>query len=167
MTNTPPTPTDISNAQTNLNNMIAFNTQFYSYGNSKILNAYALLSQTDNQDLGLQIGLNLLTSAMAALGGCAGFAGALAGNFAASMVAQYATKTPPCLAGEFADLISRFECFQDLLLLNINLLLNIQPLITLNKTWKIMPLDFIVLTPHIIILGIMKQLRNLRTMLIG
>jgi len=109
MTNTPPTPTDISNAQTNLNNMIAFNTQFYSYGNSKILNAYALLSQTDNQDLGLQIGLNLLTSAMAALGGCAGFAGALAGNFAASMVAQYATKTPPCLAGEFADLISRFE----------------------------------------------------------
>ncbi len=125
MTNTPPTPTDISNAQTNLNNMIAFNTQFYSYGNSKILNAYALLSQTDNQDLGLQIGLNLLTSAMAALGGCAGFAGALAGNFAASMVAQYATKTPPCLAGEFADLISRFEqtslqCGSDLQELYVN-----------------------------------------------
>ena len=106
---TPPTSTDIVNAQANLNNMIEFNTQFYSYGNSKILNAYALLQQTDNTDLGLQIGLNLLTSAMAALGGCVGFGGALAGNFVAAMVAQYATTTPPCLAGEFADLISRFE----------------------------------------------------------
>ena len=96
---TPPTLTDIANAQANLNNMIEFNTQFYSYGNSKILNAYALLQQTDNQDLGLQIGLNLLTSAMAALGGCAGFGGALAGNFVAAMVAQYSTSTPPCLAG--------------------------------------------------------------------
>ena len=104
-----PTPTDIANAQANLNNMIEFNTQFYSYGNSKILNAYALLQQTDNTDLGLQIGLNLLTSAMAALGGCAGFGGALAGNFVAAMVAQYATVTTPCLDGEFADLISRFE----------------------------------------------------------
>jgi len=106
---TPPTSTDITNVQANLNNMIAFNTQFYSYGNSKILNAYALLQQTDNTDLGLQIGLNLLTSAMAALGGCVGFGGALAGNFVASMVAQYATVTPPGLNGEFADLISRFE----------------------------------------------------------
>jgi len=89
--------------------MIIFNNQFYSYGNSKILNAYALLQQTDNQDMGLQIGVNLLTSATSALGGCIGFGGALAGNFIASMVAQYATTTPPCLAGEFADLMSRFE----------------------------------------------------------
>lgn len=122
---TSPTPTDIANAQANLNNMIEFNTQFYSYGNSKILNAYALLQQTDNQDLGLQIGLNLLTSAMAALGGCAGFGGALAGNFVAAMVAQYSTSTPPCLAGEFADLISRFEqtslqCGTDLQELYVN-----------------------------------------------
>jgi hypothetical protein len=122
---TPPTSTDIVNAQANLNNMIAFNTQFYSYGNSKILNAYALLQQTDNTDLGLQIGLNLLTSAMAALGGCEGFGGALAGNFVASMVAQYATTTPPSLSGEFADLISRFEqtslqCGSDLQELYVN-----------------------------------------------
>jgi len=106
---TTPSSTDIANAQVNLNNMIIFNNQFYSYGNSKILNAYALLQQTDNQDLGLQIGVNLLTSATSALGGCIGFGGALAGNFIASMVAQYATTTPPCLAGEFADLMSRFE----------------------------------------------------------
>lgn len=104
-----PSTTDVANAQANLNNMIEFNTQFYSYGNSKILNAYALLQQTDNQDLGLQIGLNLLTSAMAALGGTVGFGGALAGNFIAAMVAEYATQTPISLSGEFADLISRFE----------------------------------------------------------
>jgi len=104
-----PSPTDVANAQANLNNMIEFNTQFYSYGNSMIINAYALLQQTDNQDLGLQIGLNLLTSAMAALGGTVGFGGALAGNFISAMVAQYATQTPISLSGEFADLISRFE----------------------------------------------------------
>jgi hypothetical protein len=114
-----PTTQDIVNAQANLNNMIVFNTQFYSYGNAKILNAYGLLNQTDNQDLGLQVGLNLLSSAMSALGGTAGFGGALAGNFMASMVAQYATVTPPCLSAQFADLISRFEqtslqCSQDL-----------------------------------------------------
>lgn len=114
-----PTAQDIVNAQANLNNMIVFNTQFYSYGNAKILNAYGLLSQTDNQDLGLQIGLNLLTSAMSALGGTVGFGGALAGNFVSSMVAQYATVTPPCLSVQFADLINRFEqmslqCSEDL-----------------------------------------------------
>lgn len=116
---TPPSSTDIVNAQANLSNMIEFNTQFYTYGNTKILNAYALLQQTDNQDLGLQIGINLLTSATAALGGCVGFGGALAGNFIASMVAQYATTTPMCLAGEFSDLLNRFwqtslQCGSDL-----------------------------------------------------
>lgn len=121
-----PTTADTANAQANLNNMIEFNTQFYSYGNSKILNAYALLQQTDNQDLGLQIGLNLLTSAMSALGSTAGFAGALAGNFIASMVAQYETQTPLSLNGEFADLISRFEqtslqCGSDLQEIYVNI----------------------------------------------
>lgn len=120
-----PTSQDIANAQANLNNMIEFNSQFYEYGNSKILNAYALLQQTDNQDLGLQIGLNLLTSAMAALGGCEGFGGALAGNFIAAMVANYSSATPPCLNQEFADLISRFEqtslqCGSDLQNLYVN-----------------------------------------------
>lgn len=104
-----PTPTDIANAQANLNNMIVFNTQFYSYGNANILNAYALLQQTDNQDPGLQIGLNLLTSAMAALGGTVGFTGALAGNFIAAMVAQYSTQTPISLSVEFSSLIERFQ----------------------------------------------------------
>lgn len=63
-----PTDTQIQNATNNLKNMIQFNTDFYSYGNGKIINAYALLSQTDDKDLGLQIGLNLLTSAMEAIG---------------------------------------------------------------------------------------------------
>jgi len=121
-----PTTADTANAQANLNNMIEFNTQFYSYGNSKILNAYALLQQTDNQDLGLQIGLNLLTSAMEAIGGVEGFEGALAGNFIAAMVAQYATQTPISLTGEFADLISRFEqtslqCGSDLQEIYVNI----------------------------------------------
>jgi len=104
-----PTSQDIANAQANLNNMIEFNQQFFSYGQGKIANAYSLLAQKDDSDLGLQIGLNLLTSAMAALGGTAGFEGAVAGNFIAAMVAQYATQTPPSLGESFASIEERFE----------------------------------------------------------
>jgi len=104
-----PTSQDIFNAQTNLNNMIEFNQQFFSYGQGKIANAYALLAQKDDSDLGLQIGLNLLTNAMGELGGTAGFGGAIAGNFIASMVSQYAAQTPPSLGESFASIEERFE----------------------------------------------------------
>ncbi len=119
-----PTPQDITNAQANLDKMIVFSTQFSSLGHAKILNAYGLLNQTDNQDLGLQVGLNLLTSAMSemkrtarCLHGLTKFS--TAGNFLASMFAQYATVTPSSLSVQFPDLISRFEqtslqCSQDL-----------------------------------------------------
>jgi hypothetical protein len=119
-----PTAQDIANAQANLNSMIVFNTQFYSLGQAKILNAYGLLNQTDNQDLGLQVGLNLLSSAMSEMKRTARCLHYLtkfstAGNFMASMVAQYATVTPSSLSVQFPDLISRFEqtslqCSQDL-----------------------------------------------------
>ncbi len=57
-----PTAQDIANAQANLNSMIVFNTQFYSLGQAKILNAYGLLNQTDNQDLVMKkiITMNIL-----------------------------------------------------------------------------------------------------------
>lgn len=104
-----PTDTEIQNAKDNLKNMIQFNTDFYSYGNGKIINSYALLSETDDKDLGLQIGLNLLTSAMEAIGCEGGLIGAIAGNFVSSMVANYADKTPPSLAGSIANIEQRFE----------------------------------------------------------
>ena len=104
-----PTDTELQNATTNLNNMIQFNTDLYTYGNGKIINAYALLSQQDNKDLGLQIGLNLLTSAMEAIGAEAGFAGATAGNFVSSMISSYAENTPISIAGPIASIEERFE----------------------------------------------------------
>ena len=104
-----PTDTEVQNAKDNLKNMIQFNTDLYGYGNGKIINAYALLSETDDKDLGLQIGLNLLTSAMEAIGCEGGLAGAIAGNFVSSMVANYADKTPPSLAGSIANIEQRFE----------------------------------------------------------
>ena len=104
-----PTDTELQNATINLNNMIQFNTDLYTYGNGKIITAYSLLSQQDDKDLGLQIGLNLLTSAMEAIGAEAGFAGAIAGNFVSSMISNYAENTPISIAGPIASIEERFE----------------------------------------------------------
>ena len=104
-----PTDTELQNATDNLKNMIQFNTDLYTYGNGKIITAYSLLSQQDNKDLGLQVGLNLLTSAMEAIGAEAGLAGAIAGNFVSSMVANYAENTPISIAGPIASIEERFE----------------------------------------------------------
>jgi len=104
-----PTDTELQNATINLNNMIQFNTDLYTYGNGKIITAYSLLSQQDDKDLGLQIGLNLLTSAMEAIGAEAGFAGAIAGNFVSSMISSYAENTPISIAGPIASIEERFE----------------------------------------------------------
>lgn len=53
----------IFKVKTNIRNMINFNNYLNTQGNTKILNAYMLLSLSDNRDLGLQIGLNLLCGA--------------------------------------------------------------------------------------------------------
>ena len=55
-----PTEAQIEKVKNNLTNMIAWNQQLQVEGNTKILNAYALLTLSDNHDLGLQIGLNLM-----------------------------------------------------------------------------------------------------------
>ena len=67
------------------------------------------LSVTDNKDLGLQIGLNLLCGAFWALGGPFGGVGAIAANFLAGMVGAYAVTTPPSLQASFSSLILRFQ----------------------------------------------------------
>jgi hypothetical protein len=56
-----PSSDDIAKMQTNVKNMIDFNNYLQLQGNTKILNAFLLLSITDNKDLGFQIGLNLLS----------------------------------------------------------------------------------------------------------
>lgn len=100
---------DIAKVKTNIRNMINFNNYLYNQGVTKILNAYALLSLSDNHDLGVQIGLNLLCGAFWALGGPFGAVGAIAANFLAGMVGTYGLSTPPSLQAQFSSLLLRFQ----------------------------------------------------------
>ena len=104
-----PTDEEIQKVKTNLSRLQSMNDQIYNYGNAKILNAYALLTQQDNTDLGLQIGLNLLCGAFWAAGGEFGALGSVAANFMCGVVAAYSISTPSSLNQSFSSLISRFE----------------------------------------------------------
>jgi len=58
-----PTPAQIATVQANLKNMQALNDFIYNNGQSRVLNAYLLLSQQDSSDPGLTVGLNILEGA--------------------------------------------------------------------------------------------------------
>ena len=104
-----PTPDQIKKVQTNLTNMLAFNDQVYNFGLAKYLNAYALLSEHDDNDLGLAIGLNIIEGAFWAAGSVAGPAGSFLASFLSGMVAYWMTDTPPSLNTAFAQNVLRFQ----------------------------------------------------------
>ena len=103
------TEDQILKVKQNIKNMIDFNNYLETQGNTKILNAYALLSLSDNKDLGLQIGLNLLCGSFWALGGPYGAMGAISANFLSGMVGSYAVSKPPSLQAEISSLLTRFQ----------------------------------------------------------
>ena len=103
------TDEQILKVKQNIRNMIDFNNYLQTQGNTKILNAYALLSLSDNKDLGLQVGLNLLCGSFWALGGPYGAVGAIAANFLSGMVGSYAVSKPPSLQAQISSLLSRFQ----------------------------------------------------------
>jgi len=105
----PPTDNNVASVKISLSNMIDFNNLLYTYGNAKIMNAFVLLTIQDNNDLGLQVGLNLLCGAFWAIGGEFGPAGSVAANFLTGVVALYGTNTPPSINGIFSNLITRFQ----------------------------------------------------------
>lgn len=106
---TSPNSDEILKVKENIKNMIDFNNYLQTQGNTKILNAYALLSLSDNKDLGLQIGLNLLCGSFWALGGPYGAIGAITANFLCGMVGSYAVSKPPSLQAEISSLLLRFQ----------------------------------------------------------
>lgn len=103
------TEEQILKVKQNIRNMIDFNNYLQTQGNTKILNAYALLSLSDNKDLGMQVGLNLLCGSFWALGGPYGAVGAIAANFLSGMVGSYAVSKPPSLQAQISSLLSRFQ----------------------------------------------------------
>lgn len=104
-----PTPTQIAQVQANLKNMQAFNDFVYNQGNSRVLNAYLLLSEHDNSDPGLTVGLNILEGVFWAIGSEFGPAGNFFASFCSGMVAWWATETPPSLNTTFANLLIRLQ----------------------------------------------------------
>jgi hypothetical protein len=109
MPNGGPTPAQIQQVQQNLTNMQAFNDYVYNQGQSKVLNAYLLLSEQDSDDPGLTIGLNILEGTFWAVGGMLGPIGNFAASFLSGMVSWWATSTPPNLNTTFASLLTRLQ----------------------------------------------------------
>ena len=73
--------------QANLVSMQKFNDFVYDTAAvNKVTNAYLLLSEQDNSDPGVTIGLNLLESAFRAIGSFAGPAGTFAASFLSGLL---------------------------------------------------------------------------------
>jgi hypothetical protein len=89
--------------------MQAFNDYVYNQGQSMVLNAYLLLSESDNNDPGLTVGLNILEGAFWAIGSEFGPVGNFAASFLSGMVSYWATSTPPSLNSSFASLLLRLQ----------------------------------------------------------
>jgi hypothetical protein len=104
-----PTDEEIICVKQNLRNLIDFNNLLYTEGNTKILNAYLLLSISDDKDLGLAIGVNLLKGAFIALGDLGDSIGIIAGNFACGILDSYIDNTPESLKQQMSNLITRFQ----------------------------------------------------------
>jgi hypothetical protein len=104
-----PTKEEILKVQENLNNMITFNKDLEVQNDLKLQNAYALLSQTDDNDLGLSIGINLLGGCFWEVGGLMGPGGSIAANFLSGLVSNYSSSTPPSLNSTFSSLLVRMQ----------------------------------------------------------
>jgi hypothetical protein len=104
-----PSPDEIQKVKDNLNNIISFNNNLLNQANMKLENAYALLTEPDKSDLGLQICINLLGGCFWALGSVLGPLGNIPANFLSGLVSYYATDTPPSLNEVFSSLIIRLQ----------------------------------------------------------
>jgi len=104
-----PSQEDINKVKNNLNNMISFNKDLLNNANMKLENAYALLTQTDNKDLGLQIGLDLVSGCLSKLADLLEPAGPLAASFLSGLVGGYSSSTPPALNDLFSSLLTRLQ----------------------------------------------------------
>ena len=105
-----PVPASVTKkVQQNLKNMQALNDQIYSFGLAKYMNAFSLLTEQDNDDLGLTIGLNIVEGAFWAVGSVAGPAGSFFASFLSGMLVYWATDPPASINGAFSQNVLRFQ----------------------------------------------------------
>src|SRR5688572_28541805 len=107
---TDPIPSSaMKRVQQNLKNMQLMNDQIYSFGLSKYMNAFALLTEQDNDDLGLQIGLNIVEGAFWAGGSVGGPAGSFFASFLSGMLVYWATDPSASINGSVVQHDLRFQ----------------------------------------------------------
>ncbi len=104
-----PSPDEITTVRSNIQNMITFNNDLLTQIDIKMQTAVSLLSQAQNPDLGMQIGVNLLGGGFWALGSLFGPLGNIPANFLSGLVASYATSVPPALNTVFANMLIRLQ----------------------------------------------------------
>jgi len=104
-----PSQSDIDKVKSNINNLIAFNQDLLSNSEFKLINAYSLLTQTDDKDLGLKIGLDILSTCFSKLADLLGPPGVIFSNFMTAMVGNYNSNTPPSLSNLFSNLLTRIQ----------------------------------------------------------
>lgn len=104
-----PSEEQILCVKNNLRNLIDFNEQLYVQGQTKILNAYALLTLSDNHDPALAIGLNILKSAYLGIGEIGGPIGVGISSFTCGLLDSYTTTTPISLQAQMSSMLMRFQ----------------------------------------------------------
>ena len=104
-----PTTTNINKLKVNLTNIQRFNDVFYTYSISKCANAFLLLGKNDDNDPGINVGLNLLCGTMIGIGGDFGIIGCVLANYFCELVSQFSETNPPSLLAHFASYISRIQ----------------------------------------------------------
>jgi len=129
-----PTDEQVLRVKQNIRNLINFNNYLYTQGNTKILNAYFLLSLSDDKDLGLAIGLNILEGAMIALGAEGDIVGIIIANFACGVLDSYTESTPPSLNAQMSSLLTRFQATSEQLNVDLELYYS-DPATYWNKTF--------------------------------
>jgi len=104
-----PTDEQIVCVKDNLRNIITFNDELYVQGQTKILNAYALLSLSDDHDPKLEIGLNILKSAFLGIGDIGGPIGVIISSFVCGLLDSYTASTPVSLNAQMSSMLMRFQ----------------------------------------------------------
>jgi hypothetical protein len=104
-----PTTQNIAKLKVNLNNIQRFNDLFYVYTISKCANAFLLLGKNDDNDPGMNTGINLLCGTIIGLGGDFGIIGCVLANYFCELVSEFSETNPPSLLAHFASYISRIQ----------------------------------------------------------
>jgi len=104
-----PTDENVARLRLNLKNLQKFNDQLYTYTIEKCTNVFILLAGCTNSDPGMNVGLNILCSAMIGFGAEDGFVGVFAASFLSGLIGGYSDTRPPSLIMEYSSYISRIQ----------------------------------------------------------